>query len=74
MSSKAIAIEMGGDLKLFSSSKGLSVFKFKIPVKITENKLYSQKFLSNIESLSIENKYKNMILVYGENRKINESI
>ena len=33
-SSKAIAIEMGGNMKLKLSKKGLTVFKFKIPVKL----------------------------------------
>jgi len=31
-SSKAIAIEMGGKMKLKLSKKGLTVFKFKIPM------------------------------------------
>ena len=36
-SSKAIAIEMGGDIKLQISKLGLTVFKFKIPVKVNDN-------------------------------------
>ena len=35
-SSKAIAIEMGGNMKLKLSKKGLTVFKFKIPVLINK--------------------------------------
>ena len=35
-SSKAIAIEMGGKMKLKLSKKGLTVFKFKIPVIVNQ--------------------------------------
>ena len=31
-SSKAITVQMGGDIRLKKSSRGLTVFQFKIPV------------------------------------------
>jgi K+-sensing histidine kinase KdpD len=37
-SSNAIANEMGGNMKLKLSKKGLTVFKFKIPVQIHKQK------------------------------------
>ena len=46
-SSKAIAIEMGGNMKLKLSKKGLTVFKFKIPVIVNKQINLIQKKISN---------------------------
>lgn len=46
-SSKAIAIEMGGNMKLKLSKKGLTVFKFKIPVIVNKQINKIQKKISN---------------------------
>ena len=40
--------KMGGDIKLTKSQKGMTVFSFKIPVKLTQNpKQDSEGFFSS---------------------------
>ena len=49
-SSNAIANEMGGNMKLKLSKKGLTVFKFKIPVQIHKQKNNNQNNISSFLS------------------------
>ncbi len=46
-SSKAIATEMGGNMKLKLSNKGLTVFKFKIPVQVNKKNNQSKRRISH---------------------------
>ena len=63
-SSKAITVQMGGDIRLLSSKKGLTVFQFKIPVivKLETNSILSVK------------KNDNFIQIYGYQRKLALSV
>jgi hypothetical protein len=36
-SSKDITVEMGGDIRLLKSSRGLTVFQFKIPITVKKD-------------------------------------
>ena len=51
--SKSITVEMGGDIRLKYSRKNLTVFQFKIPVKIeNHNKISNSHFAIYLQSMN----------------------
>jgi sensor histidine kinase regulating citrate/malate metabolism len=44
--SKSITVEMGGDIRLKYSRKNLTVFQFKIPVKVENQNKNSNRHLA----------------------------
>jgi K+-sensing histidine kinase KdpD len=55
--SKSISVEMGGDIRLKLSRKNLTVFQFKIPVKIekTRNNSHLAIYTNDNEKIWSEN-------------------
>ena len=79
--SKSITVEMGGDIRLKYSRNNLTIFQFKVPVKIENEKNLANNHLSIYlqsmsQSYSDNQQLKNTanIQIFGERRQINANI